>query len=64
MAEIKIPRPENIPDHAWELEGVSADGTRRTFVHWIDRERGILVKKTENLYDEELFRMNKQQFNE
>lgn len=55
---------DQIPDSAWELEGTSADGLRRHWIAWIDREKGIAVRKTENLTERELLAHNRQLFND
>lgn len=56
--------PSRIPDDQWEFAGMSADGLRRHYVHWIDRENGTYFKKTENLVDAELLEQNRQDFEE
>jgi hypothetical protein len=46
---MSLPDPSRIPDHAWEFEGMSSDGLRRHYIHWVDRENGIAFRKTENV---------------
>lgn len=53
-----------IPDDQWEFEGISADGTARTFIHWLDRENGIFARKKENLVERDLVDLNQEQYNE
>ena len=64
MSLISGIHPERIPDDAWEFEGLSADGLRRTYVHWIDREKGIFVRKTENLAEPQIIAENRQMYND
>ena len=39
---------------------MSQDGLRRHYVHWIDKEKGLGFRKTENLVEDELLTLNKQ----
>lgn len=55
--------PSRIPDDAWEYEGQSADGLRVHYIHWVDRERGIFFRKTENLVEESLLKFNAESLN-
>jgi hypothetical protein len=59
-----LPDPSRIPDSAWEFEGVSSDGLRRHYVHWIDKEKGLGFRKTENLAEDELLALNKESLND
>lgn len=59
-----LPDPSRIPDHAWEFDGMSVDGMRRHYVHWIDREKGLGFRKTENLVEEELLAQNRDDLND
>lgn len=56
--------PSRIPDHLWELEGVSSDGLRRHYVYWIDKARGFGFRKTENIVEAELLDRNQFLVNE
>jgi hypothetical protein len=56
--------PSRIPDHQWEYEGTSSDGLRVHYIHWVDRERGIFFRKTENLAEPALLENNKRLFDE
>jgi hypothetical protein len=51
--------PSRIPDDQWEYEGQSSDGLRVHYIHWVDRERGIFFRKTENLAEPALLEQNK-----
>lgn len=59
-----LPDPSRIPDHAWEFECLSSDGLRRQYVHWIDKEKGLGFRKTENLLEEELLAQNRESLND
>jgi hypothetical protein len=59
-----LPDPSKIPDHLWEFDGVSQDGFRRHYVHWIDREKGLGFRKTENLAEEALLASNQESLND
>lgn len=56
--------PSRIPDDQWEYEGQSADGLRVYYIHWVDREKGICFRKTENLAEPALIEDNRRLFNE
>lgn len=56
--------PSRIPDDQWEYDGASADGLRVHYVHWIDRERGIFFRKTENLAEQALLEDNRRLLDE
>lgn len=56
--------PSRIPDDQWEWEGTSSDGLRVHYIHWVDRERGIFFRKTENLAEPALLDQNKQLFDD
>lgn len=58
-----LPDPSRIPDHLWEFDGLSSDGLRRHYVHWIDREKGLGFRKTENLVEEALLKFNQESLN-
>jgi hypothetical protein len=51
--------PSRIPDDQWEYESTSSDGLRVHYIHWVDRERGIFFRKTENLAEPALLEQNK-----
>jgi len=55
-----LPDPSRIRDDQWEFEGMSQDGLRRHYVHWIDREKGLGFRKTENIVEDELLKFNKE----
>jgi hypothetical protein len=55
--------PSRIPDDQWEYEGQSSDGLRVHYIHWVDRERGIFFRKTENLVEESLLKFNAESLN-
>lgn len=55
-----LPDPSRIPDSAWESDGASQDGLRRHYVHWIDKEKGLGFRKTENVVEDELLALNKE----
>jgi hypothetical protein len=59
-----LPDPTRIPDSAWEFEKMSEDGLRRHYVHWIDKEKGLGFRKTENMVEEELLALNKESVND
>jgi hypothetical protein len=59
-----LPDPSRIPDDLWEFEGMSADGLRRHYVYWVDRENGVGFRKTENVIESDLLAVNKQRFDE
>lgn len=54
--------PSRIPDHCWEFEGYSADGMRRHYIFWVDRENGVAFRKTENITEVDLLEMNQEEF--
>lgn len=56
--------PSRIPDDQWEYEGQSSDGLRVHYIHWVDRERGIFFRKTENLAEPALLEENKRLLDE
>ena len=55
--------PSKIPDDQWEYEGRSSDGLRVHYIHWVDRERGVFFRKTENLVEESLLKFNQESLN-
>lgn len=55
-----LPDPSRIPDSAWEFDGVSSDGMRRHYVHWIDKAKGLGFRKTENMAEEALLKFNRE----
>lgn len=55
-----IPDPSRIPDDQWIYDGMSEDGLRRHYVHWIDKAKGLGFRKTENLVEEQLLKFNKE----
>lgn len=59
-----LPDPSRIPDDQWILDGVSGDGLRRHYVHWIDKEKGLGFRKTENLVEEAILARNRELLNE
>jgi len=59
-----LPDPSKIPDDQWIFEGYSSDGMRRHYVYWVDREKGVGFRKTENLVEEELLAKNQESLNE
>lgn len=58
-----LPDPSRIPDELWEFEGLSSDGLRRQYVYWVDREKGIGFRKTENAVEDELLKFNQESLN-
>lgn len=56
--------PSRIPDDQWTYESTSADGLRVHYIHWVDREKGIAFRKTENLLEPALIEENRQLFND
>lgn len=52
--------PSKIPDDQWEYEGMSSDGMRVHYIHWVDREKGIAFRKTENLAEPAMLEENRQ----
>lgn len=56
--------PSRIPDDQWEYEGHSSDGLRVHYIHWVDRERGIFFRKTENLVESALLEDNRRSLDE
>lgn len=59
-----LPDPSRIPDSAWEFECLSSDGLRRQYIHWIDKEKGLGFRKTENLVEDELLALNRESLND
>jgi hypothetical protein len=59
-----LPDPARIPDELWEFEGLSSDGLRRHYVHWIDKANGVGFRKTENLVEQDLLAVNKQRLDD
>jgi hypothetical protein len=59
-----LPDPSRIPDELWEFDGMSSDGLRRHYVHWIDKANGLGFRKTENLAEDNMLAVNKQQFDD
>lgn len=59
-----LPDPSRIPNDQWIFDGVSDDGLRRHYVYWIDREKGLGFRKTENLAEEELLARNRESLND
>jgi len=59
-----LPDPSRIPDDQWEFDGVSEDGLRRHYVHWIDRSKGLGFRKTENIVEEQLLASNRESLND
>lgn len=59
-----LPDPSRIPDDQWIFDGVSQEGLRRHYVHWIDKENGLGFRKTENVVEDELLALNKESLNE
>lgn len=59
-----LPDPSRIPDDQWEFDGLSSDGLRRHYVFWIDKEKGLGFRKTENLVEEELLARNRESLND
>lgn len=59
-----LPDPSRIPDHLWEFDGVSSDGLRRHYVYWMDREKGLGFRKTENIVEDELIAQNQESLND
>jgi hypothetical protein len=55
-----LPDPSRIPDDQWIFDGVSEDGLRRHYVHWIDKSKGLGFRKTENMVEDELLKFNKE----
>lgn len=55
-----LPDPSRIPDDQWIPDGQSEDGLRRYYVHWIDKEKGLGFRKTENVTEEALLKFNKE----
>lgn len=56
--------PSRIPADQWEFEGYSSDGLRRHYVYWIDREKGLGFRKTENLAGDDLLKGNQEEYND
>jgi hypothetical protein len=63
---MKLPKSmgDQIPESQWEVESYSADGFRRTDIAWVDRERGLAVRRTVNLAEDPLLEANKALFND
>lgn len=57
---MSLPDPARIPDDQWIFDGVSEDGLRRHYVHWIDKAKGLGFRKTENMVEDELLKFNKE----
>ena len=58
-----LPDPSKIPDDQWTFDGVSQDGLRRHYVHWIDKAKGLGFRKTENLAEAAILEQNRESFN-
>ena len=43
---------------------MSEDGLRRHYVHWIDKEKGLGFRKTENIVEEQLLAQNRESLND
>lgn len=56
--------PTRIPDDQWEFEGMSEDGLRRHYVHWVDKSRGFGFRKTENVIERDLLERNRELYND
>lgn len=59
-----LPDPARIPDHLWEFDGMSSDGLRRHYVYWVDKANGVGFRKTENLVEEDLLKVNQEKLND
>lgn len=59
-----LPDPARIPDHLWEFDGVSGDGLRRHYVYWVDKANGVGFRKTENLVEDDLLKVNQEKLND
>jgi hypothetical protein len=59
-----LPDPSRIPDEAWEFEKFSEDGLRKHFVYWIDKEKGLGFRKTENMVEDALLAANRESLND
>jgi hypothetical protein len=59
-----LPDPSRIPDHLWEFEKFSDDGLRRHYVYWIDKEKGLGFRKTENIFEEQILASNRESLND
>jgi hypothetical protein len=49
-----LPDPPGFPTALGSSTAFSDDGLRKHYVHWIDKEKGLGFRKTENLVEEEL----------
>lgn len=56
--------PSRIPEEAWEHDGYSGDGLRRYSIAWVDREKGLYVRRTENLAEPEILAANERERND
>lgn len=59
-----LPDPARIPDHLWEFDGMSSDGLRRHYVYWVDKANGVGFRKTENLVEQDLLKVNQEKLND
>jgi len=59
-----LPDPARIPDESWEFEGFSSDGLRRHYIYWVDKEKGLGFRKTENIIEDELLARNRESLND
>lgn len=59
-----LPDPARIPDHLWEPDGTSSDGLRRHYVYWVDKANGVGFRKTENLVEDDLLKVNQEKLND
>jgi hypothetical protein len=60
-----LPDPSRIPDERLGVRRRFQDGLRRHYVHWIDKEKGLGFRKTENLVEEtSLLALNKESLND
>lgn len=54
---------DQIPDHLWELDGVSDDGLRR-YYSFTDPASGVTIRKTENVIEVPILELNRQMWND
>lgn len=56
-------RPQDIPDHLWEFESISADGTRKTYIY-TDPNTNLMFRKTVNELEIDLLEANREMYND
>lgn len=56
--------PSRIPEDQWEFSGYTEDGLAAEFIFWLDKETGAHIKRKVNLVEEDLIKLNQDEYNE